>query len=171
MTLIPHWLIAVVAVQRLLELVLSRRNAARLLSRGGYELGAEHYPYIVAVHAAWLAVLWVSVPADADLSWPWAASYLALECGRAWVMWALGPYWTTRIIHLPAEPLVRRGPYRFCSHPNYVVVTGEIAVLPLVFGQWYTAVAFSILNALVLVWRLRIESDALAMRQRVGEGQ
>lgn len=169
MSLIPHWLVGLVAIQRVLELVLSRRNAVRLLSRGGYEIGAEHYPYVVAVHAAWLAVLWLSVPADADASWPWLALYLVLQCGRAWVMLTLGPYWTTRIIHLPAEPLVRSGPYRFCSHPNYVVVAGEIAVLPLVFGQWYTAAAFSILNALVLSWRIRVENAALSAR--VGEGQ
>ena len=165
MTLIPHWLVGLVAIQRLLELALSRRNAARLLSRGGYEIGADHYPYIVGVHAAWLAVLWISVPADAEPSWPWLAAYLALQCGRAWVMLTLGPYWTTRIIHAPAEPLVQSGPYRFCRHPNYVVVVGEIAVLPLVFGQWYTAAAFSLLNAAALVWRVRVENAALATRQ------
>jgi methyltransferase len=171
MTLVPHWLVGLVAVQRLLELALSRRNAARLLSRGGYEIGADHYPYIVGVHAAWLATLWITVPADAAASWPWLAAYLALQCGRAWVMLTLGPYWTTRIIHLPAEPLVRSGPYRFCRHPNYVVVAGEIAVLPFVFGQWYTAVVFSILNAAVIVWRLRVENAALAMRPRLSDGQ
>jgi methyltransferase len=171
MTVVPHWLVALVAIQRLLELALSRRNTARLLSRGGCEIGGGHYPYIVAVHTAWLAVLWVSVPADADVSWFWLAAYLVLECGRAWVMLTLGPYWTTRIIHLPAEPLVRTGPYRFCRHPNYVVVAGEIAVLPLVFGQWYTAVAFSLLNALVLSWRIRAENAALALRPRIDESQ
>jgi methyltransferase len=164
MTLLPHWLVGLVAIQRLLELVLSRRNAARLLSRGGYEVGADHYPFVVALHAVWLAALWVSVPADADVSWPWLGLYLVLQCGRAWVMLTLGSYWTTRIIHLPAERLVRSGPYRFCSHPNYVVVAGEIAVLPLVFGQWYTAAAFSILNALVLAWRIRVENAVLATR-------
>jgi methyltransferase len=171
MTLIPHWLVGLVAIQRVLELILSRRNAARLLSRGGYEVGADHYPYIVTVHAAWLAALWLWVPADADVSWPWLALYLALQCGRAWVMLSLGPYWTTRIIHLPAERLVRSGPYRFCSHPNYIVVAGEIAVLPLVFGQWYIAAAFSILNALVLFWRVRVESAVLATRPGAGDRQ
>jgi methyltransferase len=171
MTLLPHWLIGLVALQRLLELALSRRNAARLRSRGGCEIGADHYPYIVGVHAAWLATLWFAVPADADASWTWLAVYLALQVGRAWVMLTLGSYWTTRIIQLPAEPLVRTGPYRFCRHPNYVVVAGEIAVLPLVFGQWYTAAAFSALNALVLAWRIRVEDAALAMRPRVSDGQ
>jgi methyltransferase len=171
MTLAPHWLVGLVVIQRLLELILSRRNAMRLLSRGGYEIGAGHYPYIVGVHVAWLAALWVSVPADADPAWAWLAVYLALQCGRAWVMLTLGRYWTTRIIHLPAEPLVRAGPYRYCSHPNYLVVAGEIAVLPLVFGQWYTAAVFSALNAVVLAWRVRVENAALAMRPRLSDGQ
>jgi methyltransferase len=86
-------------------------------------------------------------------------------------MLTLGPYWTTRIIHLPGARLIRSGPYRFCSHPNYVVVAGEIAVLPLVFGQYYTAAFFSVLNATVLVWRIRVESTVLASRRRPGEGQ
>jgi len=171
MTLIPHWLVGLVALQRLLELVLSRRNAARLLSRGGYEVGAGHYPFVVAVHVAWLGTLWITVPAEAAVSWPWLASYIGVECGRAWVMLTLGPYWTTRIIHLPAERLVRSGPYRFCSHPNYIVVAGEIAVLPLVFGQWYTAATFSVLNAGVLIWRIRVENTVLAARRHVGNNQ
>jgi methyltransferase len=171
MTLIPHWLVGLVALQRLFELMLSRRNTARLLLRGGVEVGAGHYPYVVAVHAAWLATLWLTVPADAEVSWPWLALYVALEGARAWVMLTLGPYWTTRIIHLPGAPLVRTGPYRVCSHPNYVVVAGEIAVLPLVFGQYYTAAFFSVLNAIVLVWRIRVESAVLASRRRVGEVQ
>ena len=171
MTLIPHWVVALVALQRLIELILSRRNTARLKLRGGYEVGGGHYPYVVAVHAAWLATLWLTVPADADVSWPWLAAYALLECGRAWVMLTLGPYWTTRIIHLPGTRLVHTGPYRFCSHPNYVVVAGEIAVLPLVFGQYYTAAFFSVLNALVLIWRIRVESAVLATRRRAGERQ
>jgi methyltransferase len=171
MTLIPHWLVGLVALQRLFELMLSRRNTARLLLRGGFEVGAGHYRYVVAVHAAWLATLWLTVQPDADVSWPWLALYVALECARAWVMLTLGPYWTTRIIHLPGARLIRSGPYRFCSHPNYVVVAGEIAVLPLVFGQYYTAAFFSVLNATVLVWRIRVESTVLASRRRPGEGQ
>lgn len=171
MTLIPHWLVGLVALQRLFELLLSRRNTARLLLRGGYEVGAGHYPLLVAVHVAWLATLWLTVPADADVSWPWLAAYALLECGRAWVMLTLGPYWTTRVIHLPGASLIRSGPYRFCSHPNYLIVAGEIAVLPLVFGQYYTAALFSVLNAIVLTWRIRVESAVLATRRRANESQ
>jgi len=163
-SLVPHWLVALVALQRLFELVLSRRNTARLLANGALEVGAEHYLLIVAVHVAWLAALWVAVPPSTAISWPWLVVYLALECGRAWVMLTLGRYWTTRIIQVPDAPLVRNGPYRFCRHPNYVIVCGEIAVLPLVFGQWPIALVFSLLNAAVLAWRIRVENTALATR-------
>lgn len=162
MTLLPHWLIALVALQRLLELVVARRNTARLLASGAYEVGANHYLLIVAVHVAWLAALWVAVPAAAPVSWPWLAIYLALACGRIWVMLTLGRYWTTRIIRLPGAPPVRSGPYRLFRHPNYAIVCGEIAVLPLVFGQWPIALVFSVLNAGVLTWRIHVENAALA---------
>ena len=164
MSLIPHWLIALVALQRLFELVLARRNTSRLLASGGHEIGANHYVLIVALHASWLGALWITVPASAPISWPWFAAYLALECGRAWVMLTLGRFWTTRIIHLPGAPLVRSGPYRLVRHPNYAIVCGEIAVLPLVFGQWPIALVFSLLNAGVLTWRIHIENAALATR-------
>ncbi len=164
MSLVPHWLVALVALERLLELALSRRNTARLLASGAHEIGANHYFFIVAVHVAWIVSLWMTVPASAPISWLWFGVYLALECGRAWVMVTLGRYWTTRIIHLPDAPLVRSGPYRFCRHPNYVIVGGEIAVLPLVFGQWQIALIFSLLNAAVLAWRIRVENAALATR-------
>lgn len=168
MSLVPHWLIALVALQRLFELMLSRRNTARLLANGAREIGAEHYLLLVGVHVAWLAALWVAVPSSAPISWVWFAVYLALECGRAWVMLTLGRYWTTRIIHVPDAPLIRNGPYRFLRHPNYVVVGSEIAVLPLVFGQWPIALVFSILNAVVLAWRIRVENAALATRPSAG---
>jgi methyltransferase len=163
-SLIPHWLIALVALQRLLELALARRNTARLLASGAYEVGANHYVLIVALHVAWLAALWITVPASASISWPWFAAYLVLEGGRAWVMLTLGRFWTARIIHVPGAPLVRSGPYRFVRHPNYVIVCGEIAVLPLVFGQWPIALVFSFLNAGALAWRIQVENAALAAR-------
>ena len=169
MSLVPHWLVALVALERLLELALSRRNTTRLLASGAHEVGADHYLLIVAVHVGWLAALWAAVPASAPISWPWFVVYLALECGRAWVMITLGRYWTTRIVHVPDAPLIRGGPYRFCRHPNYLIVGGEIAVLPLVFGQWQIALIFSILNAAVLAWRIKVENAALAMRPGGGE--
>jgi methyltransferase len=152
--------LALVTAQRLGELVLARRNTARLLAQGGVEHGAVHYPAIVALHAAWLAGLWW-LAWDRPIEAGWLAAYLVLQALRAWVLLSLGSRWTTRIITVPGETLVRRGPYRFVPHPNYLVVAGEIAVLPLVLGLPLYAVVFSVLNAVVLAVRIQAESRAL----------
>ncbi|ACA19946.1 Isoprenylcysteine carboxyl methyltransferase [Methylobacterium sp. 4-46] len=152
--------LALVTLQRLGELVLARRNTRRLLSRGGVEVAPEHYGLIVVLHAAWLAGLWLlawSQPVDPT----WLSVFILLQAGRLWVLASLGERWTTRIIVLPQAPLVRRGPYRLFSHPNYAVVTGEIAALPLAFGLIGYAIVFSILNAAVLAIRIRAENAAL----------
>jgi methyltransferase len=149
-----------VTVQRLGELWLSNRNTRRLLAEGGQEHGAGHYPFIVAVHALWLAALWWLAPMRAVDGF-WLAMFVILELARIWVLASLGRRWTTRIIALPDAPLIRRGPYRFVNHPNYLVVIGEIAVLPLVFGLWKIALLFSFLNAIALAIRIRAENAAL----------
>lgn len=155
-------ILGLVTLQRLGELVLARRNTRRLLARGAVEIGAGHYPAIVALHAAWLAGLWLLAwnrPADLF----WLAVFIVLQGLRIWVLATLGDRWTTRIIVLPGAPLVKKGPYRFASHPNYMVVAAEIAVLPLVFGLWTYAVVFFALNAAVL-W-VRIGAEARALRE------
>jgi len=154
-------ILAFVTLQRLAELVLSARNTARLRARGAYEAGAGHYPLMVLLHAAWLGGLWVlarDLPANGVL----IALYAALQLLRIWVIASLGERWTTRIIVPPGAKLVRSGPYRFVSHPNYLVVAAEIALLPLVFGLVEYAVIFSILNGILLLWRIRAEDRALA---------
>ena len=152
--------LGLVTAQRLGELVLARRNTKRLLAQGGEERGAGHYPLMVALHAAWLAGLWW-LAWDRPANLAWLGVYAVLEALRAWMLASLGPRWTTRIIVVPGEALVRRGPYRFVSHPNYLVVAGEIAVLPLVFGLGAYALAFSLLNAAMLWHRVRVEQAAL----------
>jgi methyltransferase len=149
-----------VTVQRLGELVIANRNTRRLLEQGGVERGAEHYPLIVALHAAWLGGLWL-LAWDRPVNLALLAAYAVLQAGRAWVLATLGGRWTTRIIAVPGETLVRRGPYRFIRHPNYAVVAGEILVLPLVFGLWVYALVFCVLNAAVLWIRIRAEARAL----------
>jgi methyltransferase len=149
-----------VTAQRLGELVLANRNTRRLLAQGGVERGAEHYPLIVGLHAAWLGGLWL-LAWDRPVSLAWLALYAVLQAGRIWVLASLGSRWTTRIIAVPGETLVRKGPYRFIPHPNYAVVAGEILVLPLVFGLWAYALVFSALNATVLWIRIRAEGQAL----------
>ncbi len=163
---LPQVLALLVAVQRLIEMAHAGRNARRLLAEGGIEYGAGHYPLFVALHGAWLVAVFALVPPEAPVSWPLLALYGLLQVGRAWVLVSLGRYWTTRVITVPDAPLVRRGPYRLMRHPNYLVLAGEIAVLPLAFGAWEIALAFSLANAALLAWRIRVEDAALAPRRR-----
>ncbi len=150
-----------VTLQRLLEMQLAEKHSRKLLTEGAVEHGAGHYPFIVALHTAWLAALWWWAPGR-PISIPFLTVFAILQAGRVWVIRSLGERWTTRIIVKPGAPLVRAGPYRFVGHPNYMVVIGEIAVLPLVFGLWQIAIIFSLLNALILTVRIRAENRALA---------
>jgi methyltransferase len=153
-------ILALVTLQRLGELWLSNRNTQRLLAQGAREHSPAHYPLIVAVHLLWLLTLWWLAPTR-PVDGFWLAFFVAIEVLRVWVLATLGPRWTTRIIVLPGASLVRRGPYRFVNHPNYLVVVLEIAVLPLVFGLWQVAAIFSLLNAAILTVRIRAENRAL----------
>jgi methyltransferase len=153
-------ILALVTVQRIGELFLARRNTQRLLQEGAREHGAGHYPLIVAVHALWLATLWWLAPTR-PVDGFWLAVFAVIELVRIWVLATLGRRWTTRIIVLPGADMVRSGPYRFVNHPNYWVVTGEIAVLPLVFGLWQVALVFTLVNAAVLSIRIGEKNRAL----------
>ncbi len=154
-------ILSAVTLQRLAELVWARRNTARLLARGASEVGAGHYPFIVAVHTAWLTALW-SFGYQRPVNALALVGYLILQLLRGWVMATLGTRWTTRILVLPGEALIARGPYRYLSHPNYAVVTGEIALLPLALNLLWLALIFTLLNAAVLALRIRTENRALA---------
>ena len=160
-----YWLIALVAAARLIELALARRNTRHLMREGGVEHGARHYPLIVALHTAWLVSLALFGDSQAPIEWPFLAIFAGLQVARVWVLASLGRFWTTRVITVAGAPLVRRGPYRFMRHPNYAVVVGEIAVLPLVFGAWEIAVVFSALSAAILRHRIAVENAALAARR------
>jgi methyltransferase len=167
MTGIAYAIIFLVVLQRLAELVLANRNTKRLKAQGAVEIGARHYPLIVLLHTAWLlAVLWL-LPAPLEISWPWLAIFVLLQAARIWVISSLGPYWTTRIISVPGAPLVRRGPYRFVRHPNYLVVAGEILALPLAFHEISVAIFFSLANAAILFWRIREEETGLVTRREL----
>ncbi len=162
--MIAAWIIlAAVLAQRLGELVYARANTRRLLAKGGTEFGAGHYPLFALLHSAWLVVqaLWLIFMGLENVIWPLVAVYGALQLLRAWILLSLGERWTTRVIVLPDAPLVRAGPYRFIRHPNYWLVCAEIAILPLIFGAWPLALAFSILNGALLFHRIRIENAAL----------
>jgi len=153
-------LLSIVTAERLGELWLARRNTTALLANGAFEVAPEHYLVIVLLHAVWLAGLWLIGWAN-PINLGWLAIFLGLQGLRVWVLTTLGRRWTTRIIILPHAPLVAAGPYRYVSHPNYLVVMGEIAVLPLCLGLPWYALAFSAANAAVLAIRIRAENSAL----------
>lgn len=159
------WLTATILVavtaERVAELLLARRNTEQLLARGAREVGAGHYPVIVALHAFWLGALWIFAWGR-PVSWFALAVFAVLQAFRLWILATLGSRWTTRILVVPGERLVMRGPYRLLRHPNYAVVVAEIACLPLVFGLVWIAVLFSVLNAAVLWTRINAENAALA---------
>lgn len=154
--------LAFVTLQRLAELALSQRNTKKLLARGAYEVDPGHYPFIVTLHAAWLLTLWVLGPGPPVEIVP-LILFAVLQLARVWTIATLGERWTTRIIILPGSPLVKSGPYRWVNHPNYLIVIGEIAVLPLVFGLPMVAILFSLLNGLLLWVRIRDENRALGL--------
>ena len=160
-------LVGAVALERLAELVVSARNARWSFARGGVETGRAHLPAMIALHVALLAagpaeVVLLDRPFLPWLGWPMLALVAAAQALRWWCIASLGRHWNTRVIVVPGDPLVRRGPYRWLRHPNYVAVVVEGAALPLVHAAWGTALAFSVLDAFVLRTRLRVENAALA---------
>ena len=164
----PSWALIVftyIVVQRLMELVYANANTKRLLAEGGKEHGAKHYPLFILLHGGWLIAIAVFArPAVLPTAWLLAALFLS-QIFRFWTLFSIGRWWTTRIISAPHFPRVKRGPYLLMPHPNYTVVVIEIAALPLLLGAPIAAIIFSILNAGLLWWRIRIEGEVLAERK------
>lgn len=159
-------LVVAVGLERLAELVVSKRHAAWAFSRGGVEYGRRHYGVMVVLHTALLVgalaeVWWLDRPFLPVLGWSMLALVLASQALRWWCIRTLGPQWNTRVIVVPGLPLVSRGPYRVLRHPNYVAVVVEGVALPLVHTAWVTAVLFTVLNAALLTVRIRVEDHAL----------
>jgi methyltransferase len=160
-------LIAVVACERLAELVIARRNLAWSLERGGVEVGAGHYPVMVVLHTGFLLgclaeVILLDRPFLPALGWSMLAIVVAAQVLRWWCITTLGPRWNTRVVVIPGAPRVNGGPYRLFSHPNYVAVVAEGIALPLVHTAWITALVFTVLNAALLTRRITTENAALA---------
>lgn len=160
-------LLAAVTCERLGELLLARSNTKRLLAKGAFEVSAGHYPLIVLLHGLWLVGLWL-LAWNVLISVGWLWVFGLLQGLRFWTLGTLGRRWTTRIIVIPGEKLVATGPYRLMRHPNYVVVIGEIAVLPLCFGMPLYALLFSAANAIILTIRIKAENAALAGSTHAG---
>jgi methyltransferase len=157
--------VCLVVLQRLLELWYSRRNERRLRARGAVERGAGHYPLMVGLHSLWLISTLVEEflrGPEIPTWWPVPlAAFLLVQPLRYWAIVSLGVNWNTRVLVLPGMKLVKSGPYRYFPHPNYVVVAVEILTFPLIFGAWITAIVFTLLNAALLLVRIRTENRAL----------
>lgn len=153
-------ILLLVTLQRVSELLLASRNTKILKARGAVEHGAAHYPVMVLLHGSWLAGLWW-FGWNAEVIWPVMWLYIALQGFRVWILVTLGSRWSTRILTVPHETLVARGPYRFMRHPNYALVLLEVPLLPLAFGLTWFAVLFGLLNIAMLAWRIRVEEQAL----------
>lgn len=153
-------LLGFLTIQRLAELWWAKRNEASLLAAGGIEYGRSHLPLIVLFHAAWMTGMW-ALAYDHSIVPIFLALFVVLQIVRFWVLATLGRRWTIRIIVVPGERLAVRGPYRLLRHPNYAVVTAEIAVVPLALHLPIYALIFSVLNALVLSVRIPAENAAL----------
>jgi methyltransferase len=161
-----HLLILAVGVERLIELVVAKRNARWAFNHGGKEFGHGHYPVMVTLHTALLLGCVIEVwalhrPFIGWLGWPMLAVVTLSQALRWWCVATPGRHWNTLVIVLPEAPLVRRGPYRWLPHPNYVAVVAEGFALPLVHTAWLTAIGFTLANALLLTVRIRIENSAL----------
>jgi methyltransferase len=161
-------LVLAVVLERLVELLITRRNLAWARERGAREHGSDHYPWMVAVHASFLLacpteVVVLDRPFLPWLGVPLLALFASAMTLRYWAIATLGPRWTTRVIVVPGLPVVTGGPYRWLRHPNYLAVAIEVAALPLIHTAWITAMVWSTANALVL--RARIRSEEAALRR------
>jgi methyltransferase len=161
----PQIAALLVLAQRGLEELHSARNTRALLAAGAREVGGDYYPVVAVTHLAWIVAIFLLLPGDATISTPLLALYLSLQVARYWIIGTLGRYWTHRIITLEGAPVVRRGPYRYISHPNYAVTIAETFLLPAVFGSWALGLVMGAVWWAVLAYKMRLENQALAARK------
>jgi methyltransferase len=162
-------LLVFVTLQRFVEFIWDWQNTQRLRAAGGMEFGGLHYPAMMLVHAGWLAGLWV-LGYNRPVIPAYVIGFLILQIARYWVLATLGRRWTTRVIVLPGAPLVESGPYRLMRHPNYVVVAGELALVPLALDLPIYALVFLALYAGAAYLRIQVENSALAWAPGEGRG-
>ena len=160
----PQWIALAISLFRIIELVYSNQNCKRLIARGGKEYGRSHYYLFFLIHTAWIGSIFFFVSGEIQPNLPLLFLFVILQILRVWVILTLGPYWSTRVISHEKFPVVTNGPYRWMKHPNYAIVACEIFVIPLIFGSWAIAIIFSILNAILLYYRINVETRALAIR-------
>jgi methyltransferase len=151
-------------IQRLSELLIARRNEKWLLEQGAVQYGQSHYPFMIAMHTLFIVSIIVeyNLRCGTAISWMFLTIFLAVLLFKFWALSSLGKYWNTKIYRIPGVYPVKRGPYKFLKHPNYMEVVCEIALIPLVFHLYYTAVAFTVLNAIMLTVRITVENRVWA---------
>lgn len=157
--------IVLLILLRIGELLLARRNERWLLRHEAIESGQGHYPLIILLHV----LFFVSLIAEYRIVKPVSYSpillllFFVLLALKIWSVLSLGRFWTTKIYHIPGRPLIKKGLYQYVKHPNYILVIAEIAVIPLIFHLYYTAIMFSILNGIMLTVRIKEENKALGI--------
>jgi methyltransferase len=161
----PQVAALLVLVQRGAEELYSAHNTRKLLAEGGHEEGRDYYPVVAVTHLAWIAAIFFLIPPDAPIVWPLLALYLVLQVVRYWVIGTLGPYWTHRIITLEKAPVVRKGPYSWVRHPNYMVTIAETLLLPMVFGAAALGAIMAAIWSAVLYYKIVLEDAVLAKRR------
>jgi len=151
-------------LQRLSELFIARRNEKWLLSQGAVQYGQEHYPFMIALHTLFIGAIICEfiLRGQPPIDWLFLAIYLLVLFFKFWALASLGKYWNTKIYRIPGVYPVKKGPYKFLKHPNYMEVVCEVAIIPLVFHLYYTAIIFSLLNAVMLWVRIRVENGVWA---------
>ena len=163
--MIFYIILSIVIIQRLLELVIAKRNEKNMRAQGAYEVGASHYPLMILLHVSFFISLLVEVTTfnltPSPLFLVFLIMFLCVQGLRVWCLTSLGSFWNTKIIILPGAHVVTKGPYKYLRHPNYLVVSMEIALLPLMFEAYFTAICFTILNAMMLSVRIPTEERAL----------
>ena len=163
--MIFYIILSIVIVQRLLELVIAKRNEKNMRAQGAYEVGASHYPLMILLHVSFFISLLIEVSifnlTPSPLFLIFLIMFLCVQGLRIWCLTSLGSFWNTKIIILPGATVVTKGPYKYLRHPNSLVVSIEIALLPLMFEAYFTAICFTILNAIMLSIRIPAEERAL----------
>jgi methyltransferase len=157
------FLISFVIFLRIGELLLSKINEKWLLENGAVEFGSKHYPFIVALHISFILsmVFEYAVQKSPAFSLLMLVFFFSILTFKTWVILSLGKFWNTRIYRIPNSPLIKTGPYQFLKHPNYMIVIAEIAIIPMIFNLYYTSIAFSLLNFMMLFVRIKEENKVL----------
>jgi len=160
-------IISIVIIQRLTELIIAKKNEIWLKREGAIEYGKEHYKFIVVLHILFFISMIIEYKSRGrthelnTINYLFLVFFIVLQISRVWILKTLGKYWNTRILRIPGSHLIKAGPYKYFKHPNYIIVACEIFTIPMIFNLYFTAVIFTVLNAVMLFVRIKVENSAL----------